>query len=341
MMPIHGVLVEYEDTDNNEIYTNSGILFEDKFVIITGNVLMPYLKSNANDLNAWLLNIQPGKLNFSPFSAFSSKPQVKIVFKKENSPMRFKQAEVISLFVCKNILNSSSRYLHDWAIDFDDKQYQAKQFLSLFFILKIINDNNVSEIDLNVALIELLKNVHKWHTEIGKEVFIESTPFGNREFLNSYSQGVISNIAGENSCFLLTDCPSAPGSEGCPLFIKAKSKIRYPIGIVISCLNWWKGEWIGLTLCANLVPLLEQLVPLQSGLKVDVHFKHETHVHRNLLCKYLIFFISESLLFQNFYCFSCMFKFSGSSCVWCSMGHRHTTRQRQGYFFNKLSCYRK
>lgn len=220
MMSTHGVLVEFEDTNNNEIYTNSGILFEDQFVIITGNVLMPYLKMNTNDLNSWLHNIQPGKIDFSPFSSFSSKPKLRIVFKKENNPVRFKETEVIASFVCKNILNSSSRYLHDWAIDFDDKQYQVKQFLSLFFILKIVNDN--CSFNLNVAVIELLKNTYKWHLEIGKEVCMESTPFGNREFLNSYSQGVISNITGENSCFLLTDCPSAPGSEGCPVFIKAK-----------------------------------------------------------------------------------------------------------------------
>ncbi|KAK5648971.1 hypothetical protein RI129_003863 [Pyrocoelia pectoralis] len=255
-MELHNVLVEYNDA--NDIYTNSGLQFS-QYVLIGGNVLMPYLHEHG--FNRWFNKIAPGIINFNPFP-FPDQPKLRIVAQNSGN-INFCQARVIACFICNNILVSSQKYLKDWAIDFDSSQHRAS--LSLFFVLKTTfdqKDNGNERKDLNRALNELLLiSTSPQFLTIGQEVCIESTPFGNRAFLNSYSQGVISNIFGEHNCLLLTDCSSTPGSEGSPVFIKTRYKQRFIFAIVLSCLNWWKGEWVGLTLAANLVPLLRELIP--------------------------------------------------------------------------------
>lgn len=261
-MDVQSVLIEYENTKTKEIFTNSGLLFSNTHVLITSNVLISHLQQFG--LVEWFNQIKPGILNYNVFPS-KNEPILKVVSKTKDK-LSFNNAKVVACFVCNNILTSSQKYLKDWAIDFDNKEFRVRDFLSLFFILRLVDtfgktDDNERK-NLNTALNELLLSSSSPNfVSNGQDVFIESTPFGNRAFLNSYSQGVITNVIGERSCLLLSDCSSTPGSEGSPVFIKTKYKKKYAIAIVISCLNWWKGEWIGLTLAANLVPLLRELIP--------------------------------------------------------------------------------
>lgn len=51
----------------------------------------------------------------------------------------------------------------------------------------------------------------------------------------------------------------------CMYFIFIFSSIAKvaPIGIVISSLTWWRGEWIGLTICINLFAFLDEILSLK------------------------------------------------------------------------------
>ncbi|KAF5280279.1 hypothetical protein FQR65_LT03087 [Abscondita terminalis] len=261
-MDIQSVLIEYENTKEKEIFTNSGLLFSKNYVLITSNVLVSHLQQFG--LLEWFKKLKPGILNYNVFP-IKNEPKLKVVSKNQEQ-FHFRNAKIVACFVCNNILTSSQKYLKDWTIDFDNKSFTVRDLLSLFFILKTVDTckegDNSERKNLNIALNELLiSSSSPSFFSNGQDVFIESTPFGNRAFLNSYSQGVITNVLGERSCFLLSDCSSTPGSEGSPVFIKTKYKNKFAIAIVISCLNWWKGEWIGLTLAANLVPLLRELIP--------------------------------------------------------------------------------
>lgn len=257
-MELHSVLVECNY--NNEIYTNSGLQFS-QYVLINSNVLMSYL--HEHNFNKWFNNISPGIMHFYPFSSVNE-PKLRIVA-EDAGKTSVCSARVMACFICNNILVSSQKYLKDWTVDCDGNQH--RETLSLFFILKAATfleqpTSNDEKKDLNKALNELLIiSTSPQFLSIGQEVYIESTPFGNRAFLNSYSQGVVSNIFGEQNSLLLTDCSSTPGSEGSPVYIKTRWKQKFIFTIVISCLNWWKGEWVGLTLAANLVPLLRELIP--------------------------------------------------------------------------------
>ena len=56
---------------------------------------------------------------------------------------------------------------------------------------------------------------------LGDRVEICSTPFGGLKpdaFMNSFSRGIISNMAGKDNCLLLTDARCILGGEGSPLY---------------------------------------------------------------------------------------------------------------------------
>ncbi|KAF5283849.1 hypothetical protein FQA39_LY04669 [Lamprigera yunnana] len=257
-MVIKSVLIEYENLKQKEIFTNSGLLFNKNYVLITSNVLISYLQQIG--LMQWFSNVKSGVLNYDVFPT-TNEPKLKVVTKDDNG-VSIKNAKVVACFVCSNILTSSQKFLKDWAVDYDNKEFKVRDLLSLFFILKTDKIDANERQNLYLVLNDLLvRSCSPCYVKTGQEVFIESTAFGNRAFLNSYSQGVVTNMLGERTCFLLTDCSTTPGSEGSPVFLKTRYKKRFAIAIVISCLNWWKGEWIGLTLTANLVPLLRELVP--------------------------------------------------------------------------------
>lgn len=37
---------------------------------------------------------------------------------------------------------------------------------------------------------------------------------------------------------------------------------KYPIGIVISSLSWWRGEWVGYTLIADIKSIIVEIIEL-------------------------------------------------------------------------------
>jgi hypothetical protein len=104
----------------------------------------------------------------------------------------------------------------------------AKQLLPLFVILKLHTDSDdSSEEDEYSKLMGIFRDVFEPEGGLrrGQNVFVESTPFGNSYFLNSVSEGVISNVFGPSRCLLLTDASTAIGCEGGPIFVVTKRQV--------------------------------------------------------------------------------------------------------------------
>lgn len=209
-MKISSVLVEYEDTNEMKTYANSGTFFANKYVIVTANILTPILKLSLPSFTKLPKGLVPVDtlLNFNP--------KLTVIFEKLSNGIIYENAFPVAAFWCKNVCNSLEKCFPDWAIDVQENDQDVKYLLPLFFILEIAIEGTTMN-ELEVALRDLLKNCGR-DIYPGKNVCIESTPFGNRHFLNSYSQGIVSNVIGENNCLILTDCPSVPGSEGSPIF---------------------------------------------------------------------------------------------------------------------------
>lgn len=51
----------------------------------------------------------------------------------------------------------------------------------------------------------------------------------------------------------------------CQFKFTANFSQKIPVGIVLSSLSWWRGEWIGLTLCINLFALLDEICTSQAS----------------------------------------------------------------------------
>lgn len=213
------VLVELE-TKHDGIFSTSGLKFTERYIIVTSSIFTTFFEN----IDFYKYNtIEHGKLhsNFLPTDNLKLSVITSYYNKGYVNNFSVKQAHVVAIFSCKSIRNSSSAIFADWAIHSYPKNEQIKDFLSLLFVLDIECNSKHSLEELQSAFNILWQTILKCRQDIsvGQDTAIESTPFGNRHFINTYSHGVISNILGDNSCFLLTDCSTAPGSEGSPIFV--------------------------------------------------------------------------------------------------------------------------
>ena len=91
---------------------------------------------------------------------------------------------------------------------------------SIICIVKFYSESKsnqeMNEHALHTLLDSLTKPVSR--SMIGDPVAVISTPFKNLTLFNTYSQGVISNVFGENNCVFLIDVKLSIGCEGSPVF---------------------------------------------------------------------------------------------------------------------------
>lgn len=204
------VLVEMVCPTSDQIISNSGILIDEKFVLVTSNLFMGELKST----NLRTDQMVPGKLYSDVFK--KTKLSVNVLW-KNGQIFEYKNAKVLSMFVLDSVRRSDKDIFHSWAIDATDNNSGVLEMLSLFFVLVLESDHNVGEVKMVFE---------KWWREIrhmkikkGDALRIDSVPFGSRIFLDSCSKGIVSNVLGYNSCFIISDCSTTPGSEGSPVYL--------------------------------------------------------------------------------------------------------------------------
>lgn len=208
-MEIKSILIEYENIAESKTYASSGILINNKFVIITANILANLLKT-SNELNAKIFNNKHAFIK--PEDILINVPKLNVILNIDDNKIEFRNGNITRAFISNNIRDTSIRTLKDWAIDVEEG-LRVKELLCLFFIITL-NDAGENYLD------ELKSNLRKYCDEfdddfyVGKEIFVDSAPFGNRHFFNTCSRGIISNIVDNKECLILTDCPTAVGSEG-------------------------------------------------------------------------------------------------------------------------------
>lgn len=212
-MEFETVLVERENSSRNEIVSSSGLLFDNKFVLVTCNLLSDLMEELYE--NFYGDSTVGRKIYFGPFK--HDKVSLNIVTTDDQGLYVFRTANILCAFASENIKRSNKYIFRNWAVDAHDNNTEILETLGLFFILTldIKYDSNV-----------LKSSLEKWwnsikHVDLQKcdSIYIESVPFGNRHFLNSYSTGIVSNIFGNNSCLILSDCSSTAGSESSPVYV--------------------------------------------------------------------------------------------------------------------------
>lgn len=196
------VLIDCEDKVLN-VVSMSGLKFCDRFIITVGTIIAPFLKDETDFSNS------TDELN-KKFTFFVTTINVDGVL------IRYR-ANISAVFESAN-LKTSLDLFRGWTIGFSNNPLENKM-LSVFFILDIDCIKNklvMRELGhLKAKMLNLRREIFK-----GREILVESVPFGNKHFINSHSCGIVSNVLGKNNCFILSDCPTVPGSEGSPVFFK-------------------------------------------------------------------------------------------------------------------------
>lgn len=95
----------------------------------------------------------------------------------------------------------------------------------------------------------------------GDRIEIVATPFGHTSpdaFLNSKSNGIISNVAGERNVLLMTDARCVPGCEGGAL-LSHRNGVRSLAGVVVASLCWNNNACLGLSMVCAASEIMECL----------------------------------------------------------------------------------
>ncbi|KAJ8958668.1 hypothetical protein NQ318_016393 [Aromia moschata] len=248
-MKVRLVLIEKEDRQENRVLGCSGIMLDEKYVIATGNLFQDSTKYISEDL-------QPGKLHAELFINYDA--IVNIVW-RENELYNVKNARIFATFISGKMKNSSTHIFQNWAVDSIDNNRNLNDILSQVFILTFQEENLE---DLKRVLTEWWASVASLEVTKGDTLFVRTVPFGNRDFIDSCTKGIVSNILGQDSCFILSDCPTTPGAEGSPVYLlnSNQASTELPVGIVLVSVSWWKGEWVGLTLIVDVKSILLELI---------------------------------------------------------------------------------
>lgn len=231
-MDSRGVLLHYE-TKSKEIFNSSGLMLNHSIILTTGSCLTPFIQNcleNNKTINSQTLNeLLTISIQFeSPDPAdLVQSSQVKRIntYKSEHKKkLNNLNGTIVNLYQCPQIKTAVESSLPDWDInnakDVKNQSEICKDFLLSTIVIiqinnKIVNVNNILK-QLLISLVPIN------YLERGDVVYLETTPFANKTFLNTLSEGVIANTIGAEQCIFLTDASAAPGSEGGPIFLKLK-----------------------------------------------------------------------------------------------------------------------
>ncbi|NXT24177.1 TYSD1 protease, partial [Syrrhaptes paradoxus] len=88
-------------------------------------------------------------------------------------------------------------------------------------------------------------------------------------FLNTLSQGVVSNLAGEENVLVLTDARCLPGTEGGGVFLPSPAGSRL-VAVIAASFCWKGAEWVGLTLLCSIAAILRSSAGILDDARVAV-----------------------------------------------------------------------
>ncbi|KAL1501625.1 hypothetical protein ABEB36_006921 [Hypothenemus hampei] len=237
-MEIKPILIEINES--SFLHTTSGILIGEKYILTTSHIFGNVFPGK----NEIFSKIPTGK-----FVSLTRKSDANFSIVEENSNKT--KAILFGVFKCEGLLSE----FKDWSPGDKNEMNSVnlKENISLFVFLTISNER-VNQEHFKSILHTWLLNIYREKIQKLDRVLCVSTPFGSRDFLNSFSQGIVSTTL-KNGSLYLSDCASAPGCEGGIVHINGK-----PVGIILSSFNWWRKDWVGFTLIGDLRPILSGLV---------------------------------------------------------------------------------
>lgn len=192
-------------------------------------------------------------------------------------------AELLMLVNCPEF-RSAFRHLFrepdKWSlIEGEDSEVRSLDVLSWFAVLTVPHWNRGN----------IVPHIRSDYLKKGCTVIACGSPFGSvcpDLFMSTLSQGIVSNLYGEDNVVILTDARCLPGTEGGGLFVKEERHV-YLVGVIVAPLCWKSSDWIGLSLVCSLHVILRNI--RQSAIcnhalqKVVGNISNNEHEHGLLL----------------------------------------------------------
>lgn len=117
---------------------------------------------------------------------------------------------------------------------------------------------------------EALRYVRSEYLSKGQPLYSCASPFASfcsEIFMNTLSQGIVSNLAGERNALILTDARCLPGTEGGGVYIRSQ-ELYYLAGLIVAPLCWKANDWVGLTLVCSITCILETMRRILNGFEI-------------------------------------------------------------------------
>ncbi|XP_077979170.1 peroxisomal leader peptide-processing protease-like [Glandiceps talaboti] len=135
---------------------------------------------------------------------------------------------------------------------------QSQMIITSWFALLQIKNWNSADVR-----IEPYEMIPCSELQQGQSLVTVATPFASvcpLVFFNSFSKGIVTNIARENNSLIMTDARCLPGTEGGGVYtMENPLQPGYLAGLIVAPLCWKSNEWIGLTLACSISEILNSL----------------------------------------------------------------------------------
>ncbi|XP_063978007.1 peroxisomal leader peptide-processing protease [Diachasmimorpha longicaudata] len=275
-MEFTSVSISFVEGISNQVCGASGIKISDTWILTSG-LLYTRGPHKDDDILQFIRSLKPGVLTCIPLPPKKSHLRVCVTSRRgprslglnETSVEDCKISETYGIISgawrCPLLSDTLENLFHDWSFEEDSKKTD-KDLLTIFLIVRL-NDEEEEFTGVQMvksaeeSLNHLLGMCQPLETPgRGVHMLIESTPFGNPVFIDSVARGIVSNVLGTHDCVMLTDANAVPGCEGGPVYAMTPNGRRLLCGMVIAPLSWCRGEWVGYTHVARLVPCLMKLL---------------------------------------------------------------------------------
>lgn len=220
------VSISFLEGNINEVQGASGIRISKDWVLSHGILLRSKILRDKN-LEKSINTLKPGELTSlltNDQNDLRVNVQYRITKTDNQTTINLNKNEgiIVGCWYCPLIGDTFKNLFFTWNFSADSRKTD-ELLLPIFLIVRVHNDVVSYENSLESVLVILSQLIK---TEIclpspgrGARVELESTPFGNPVFIDSISQGIVSNVLGTNGCVMLTDANAVPGCEGGPVYI--------------------------------------------------------------------------------------------------------------------------
>uniref|UniRef100_A0A8C4T0C4 Peroxisomal leader peptide-processing protease n=1 Tax=Erpetoichthys calabaricus TaxID=27687 RepID=A0A8C4T0C4_ERPCA len=275
----------FSGSEGNSPWSCSGIFVDPLggLIICHGSIFSPFLLNKDQDIS---------RLGLLLPEDFSETLQIEVLFhnsvaqysRKANQLERQElelfptKANLLMLVPCPefqktfSIMFSKSEkwqfYNEEDKVEFAEVKKDAN-FLHWFALLKLTA--------VFAKSIETVPWLPATDLQKGDLIFSCGSPFASfcpDIFMNTLSNGIVSNLAGPRNALILTDAVCLPGTEGGGIFV-SKGGHLFLLGLIVSPLCWKANEWIGLTIVCSLELILQSINKrtnvFKSGVKRTAH----------------------------------------------------------------------